>query len=150
MRMLVAWDGSGHGLAALRDIVPLMRAQALANIEILLVVWPQRANAMWSDIREQQLIRDDIHRAAAEIAINDAEQLQTILAPLAKTMSTTIADGEVAQVIQDSIHRADAELLLLLVGHYDPGGLIAETLQELVRTSPIPTLILHPAGRLAL
>lgn len=42
MRMLVSWDGSGHALAALRDVMPLFRERSVEHVEIVLVTWPAR------------------------------------------------------------------------------------------------------------
>jgi hypothetical protein len=146
VRIIVSWDGSGHALDALRDLVGLFRRQAVEHVEIVLTIWPAREIAMWSDIQSRQLETDDLHRAAAEIAADDARRLEDILRPIAAGIASSTTDGPFEQVIVEAISRVRADLLLVLAGTHDPSNIIRETLRAVQARAGIPMLVLRPAA----
>src|ERR1700733_14222872 len=90
MRGLCIWDGSGHAMEALQQVVPLFRAQAFSHIEIMMLVWPQRDTAMWRDILEREALAADLHRAAAEISTAYGDRLRKVILPTAKAVHVSI------------------------------------------------------------
>jgi hypothetical protein len=143
MRIVCVWDGSGHAMAALESVVPLFQPQAVALVEILMVIWPQRDTAMWQDIAERAVVADDLHRAAAEVATADAMRLRAVLSPLAAEVTVATADGETIPAVAKAIRNLDADLLLLIIGPHDPSGTIADHLRSIVRDATVPVWILH-------
>src|SRR5471030_3141471 len=93
MRMLVSWDGSGHALGALRNVMRLFRERSVEHAEIVLVTWPARDIARWSDIYERQIVTDDLHRAAAEVTADEVQLLEEIIRPIARSVTSSSADG---------------------------------------------------------
>lgn len=146
MRTIVGWDGSGHGLAALKSALGSFREHVFDHVTILLAIWPQREIALWSDIRERQLVVDDVHRAAADIASDDAAALESLLAPFTRSMSSIVTSGEFSAVFLDAIASERADIALIVVGRHDHQGLIPGTLQRVVAGSRIPVWILHAAA----
>jgi len=144
MRMLVCWDGSGHALGALRDVMPLFREQAVELAEILLVTWPARDIARWSDIYERQIVTDDLHRAAAEVTAEEMQLLEEIIRPIARRVTSSMADGPYIEIMTAAIERTNADLVLILIGTHDASGIIAQTMQEWAQSASIPTLVLRP------
>jgi hypothetical protein len=147
MRMIVSWDGSGHALKALRGIVGLFREGAVEHIEIILTVWPPRDVALWSDINERAVLADDLHRAAAEVAAADVRELEDLLRPIARSITSSTTDGHFAEVIGPAIERTRSDLLFVLAGTHDEHHVIAETLQSVVAESRIPTWLLRPPAK---
>jgi len=146
MRMVVTWDGSGHALEALRNVVGLFREQSVEHIEIVLAIWPPRDIAMWSDIQQQQILSDDLHRAAAEVGADEVQRLEEILRPITRAISSSTANGHISDIVVATIARTHADFLFVLAGTHDASGVIQETMRSIVAQSKIPTLILRPAG----
>jgi nucleotide-binding universal stress UspA family protein len=148
MRIVVGWDGSGHALAALREITDLFRPGALDHIEIVLPVWPATDTPRWADIREQQVLSDDLHQAAAQTAADELSRLTAVLRPLAKSVSAHSGVGDAVELLLAAVQKSRADMLLIAAGTRDASGHIEETLQRIVRTSTVPTLILRsPSAR---
>ena len=143
MRMIVSWDGSGHALGALRSVVGLFREQSVEHVEVVLRIWPPNDIARWSDIRQQQLVADDLHRAAAEVAANEVQLLEAVLSRIAQTIGSATPDGPFVAAIADAIERTRADLLFVLAGAHDASGTIEEAMRSVVEQSKIPTLILR-------
>ena len=97
--MIVSWDGSGHALAALKDVIGLFRDQAVEHVEVVITVWPPRDVAMWTDIQQQQFVSDDLHAAAAQVATANIKLLEETLRPIARTMSSSTTNGVFAVMI---------------------------------------------------
>jgi hypothetical protein len=55
MRAITVWDGSGHAMAALEQVLPMFRTSAFSHIEIMMIAWPKSNTAMWTDIARKQL-----------------------------------------------------------------------------------------------
>jgi nucleotide-binding universal stress UspA family protein len=149
MRMIVTWDGSGHGLGALRDLVPLLRGDKIDHIEILLTIWPPHENALWADIRDQQFISDDLHQAAAQVATTAAARLHELLAPLSASIATSTASGERSELILKAIENSQADVVMIVIGNHDPTGTIREGVQDVVNASGVPTWIVRAPGVIA-
>jgi transcriptional regulator of acetoin/glycerol metabolism len=144
MRMLVSWDGSGHALGALRDVMPLFRERSVELAEIVLVTWPARDIARWSDIYERQIVSDDLHRAAAEVTGEEVQLLEEIIRPIARKVTSSTADGPYVAVMTAAIERTNADLVLIMLGTHDASGVIAQTMQAWAQNASIPTLVLRP------
>jgi hypothetical protein len=144
MRMLVSWDGSGHALGALRDVMPLFRERSVELAEIVLITWPARDIPRWSDIYERQIVADDLHRAAAEVTGEEVQLLEEIIRPIARRVTSSTADGPYVEIMTAAIERTNADLVLLLLGTHDASGVIAQTMQTWAQSASIPTLVLRP------
>jgi nucleotide-binding universal stress UspA family protein len=144
--MLASWDGSGHGLAALEGAVGLLRTRSVEHIDIVHIEWPPRPTAMWADIHRRQFAVDDLHRAAAEISTESVRRLETVLAPISSSISSSIRDGPYDDIIIELMRETRADLLLLVLGSYDPRGVIQSTLRSLLAKSTIPTWIVRAPG----
>jgi hypothetical protein len=149
MRAICIWDGSGHAMAALEDIVPLFRARAFSQIEIMMLVWPQRDTAMWRDILERQAVSADLHRAAAEISTEYAERLRTAIFPMAEEVNVSIVDADTVPAIREAIVELRADLVFLVLGSVTPDSQIASNVREILRENPVPLWILHAPARTA-
>jgi hypothetical protein len=146
MRMMVSWDGSGHALRALRDMVGLFRAGSVEHVEILITVWPPRDIAMWSDIQQRQFISDDLHAAAAQVATENLHLLEDILRPISQSIASSTTNGPFEKIIAATIARTNADLLFVIAGTHDRNNAIAESMRTVVAESKIPTWILRPPG----
>ncbi len=144
MRIVVSWDGSGHTLGPLRDLVGLFRQHAVEHIEVVMTIWPPREIAMWSDIQRRQFETDDLHRAAAEVAADDVRRLEDILRPLTPSIAASVTNGPFEEIITAAVARARADLLFVLAGSHDPSNVIGKTLENVQAHAGIPTLILRP------
>ena len=143
MRIVVSWDGSGHALATLRGIGDLFRPAAFEHIEILLHVWPPVDIPRWADIREEQVLSDDLHQAAARTVDHELSRLTAILEPLAKSVAAYAADGEFVDLVRIAVEHSRAEMVLIAAGTRDTSGDIEKAITGVVRTSTVPTLVLR-------
>jgi hypothetical protein len=143
MRAICIWDGSGHAMGALRQVVPLFRPHAFSHIEIMMLVWPQRESAMWLDILEHHLVAADLHRAAAEISTEYGDRLRTTILPMADTVKVSIVDADTVPAIRKAIVELRADLAFLVVGSFEPDSQIAENLRDILREIPVPLWVLH-------
>jgi nucleotide-binding universal stress UspA family protein len=143
MRIVVGWDGSGHALAALREVIDLFRPGSVDHVEIVLPVWPPTDTPRWADIREQQVFSDDLHQAAAQTAADELSRLTAVLRPLAKSVSAHSGVGNAVELLLAAGQKSRADLLIIAAGTRDASGHIEETLAQLVRRSTVPTLILR-------
>jgi nucleotide-binding universal stress UspA family protein len=149
MRMIVTWDGSGHGLGALRDLLPLFRGAVIDHIEILLTIWPPHDNALWADIRDRQFVSDDLHQAAAEVAATASARLHELLAPLSASIATSTNSGERSEMILRAIEETRADVVLVVIGNHDPSGAIRQGVEDVVNASSVPTWIIRAPGVIA-
>jgi hypothetical protein len=147
VRIIVTWDGSGHGLGALEQLVGLLRARSVERIDIVVLQWPPKATAMWLDVETRQVLVDDLHRAAAEIAAENARRLAATLAPISSSISSSIRVGEFDDVFFEVMWETKADLLLVVLGSYDPSGIIEETLHHVISKSKIPMWIVRAPRR---
>jgi hypothetical protein len=147
MRAICIWDGSGHAMAALEQVVPLFRAQALSHVEIMMLVWPQRETAMWRDILEQHVVVSDLHRAAAEISTAYGNRLRAVILPTAKTVHVSIVDTDTVPAIRKAIVEMRADIVFLILGSVKPDSQIATNMRELLRENPVPLWVLHAPAR---
>jgi hypothetical protein len=145
--MIVTWDGSGHGLTALEQVVGLLRARSVERADIVLLQWPPKATAMWLDVETRQVLVDDLHRAAAEIAVENARRLAAALAPISSSISSSIRVGEFDDVFFEVMRETKADLLVIVLGSYDPSGIIEETLHHVIAKSKIPMWIVRAPRR---
>ena len=136
-------------MAALRQVMPLFRAQAFSHIEIMMLVWPQRESAMWLDILEHHLVAADLHRAAAEISTEYGDRLRTTILPMADTVKVSIVDADTVPAIRKAIVELRANLVFLVVGSFEPDSQIAENLRDILREIPVPMWVLHAPARVA-
>ena len=143
MRIVVSWDGSGHALATLRGIGDLFRPAAFEHIEILLHVWPPVDIPRWADIREEQVLSDDLHRAAAQTSDDELSRLTTVLKPLATSIAGRTADGDFVELVRNAVEQSRAEMVFIAAGTRDESGHIEEAVIRVVRTSTVPTLVLR-------
>jgi len=143
MRALCIWDGSGHAMAALGQVVPLFRGQAFSHIEIMMLVWPQRETAMWRDILEQEVVTSDLHRAAAEVSTAYGERLRAAVAPAAEDVHVSIVDEDTVPALKKATVDFRADLVFLVVGNVAPDSQVAENLRLIVRENTVPVWILH-------
>lgn len=149
MRALCIWDGSGHAMAALGQVVPLFRAQAFSHVEIMMLVWPQRDTAMWRDILEQDVISADLHRAAAEVSTAYGDRLRTVISPMAENVGVSIVDAETVPAIRKATVERRVDIVFLVVGSVKPDSEIATNLREILRENPVPLWVLHAPARTA-
>jgi hypothetical protein len=147
MRAICIWDGSGHAMAALEQVVPLFRAQALSHIEIMMLVWPQRETAMWRDILEQHVLTSDLHRAAAEISTAYGNRLRAVILPTAKKVHVSIVDADTVPAIRKAIVELRADFVFLVLGSVKPDSQISTNMRELLRENPVPLWVLHAPAR---
>lgn len=141
--MVALWDGSDDGLEALSSVIPLFGEQTIEHIEIVLAIWPPRDNAMWADIQERQIITDDLHSAAAEVANEDSARIKDILTPVTQSIATSIRSGSVKEVLFELAVETRGTIVLAVLGHDDPSGIIQKTVQEIVSRSAVPTWVLR-------
>jgi hypothetical protein len=149
MRAIAVWDGSGHAMTALEGVVPLFRPAAFSHIEILMLVWPQSATPMWSDILQQQVVSDDLHRAAAEVSTAYADRLRTAVASTAENVHVTIVDTDAVAAVKAAIVAFRADIVFFLIGSVDPDGQIATNLQDVLHENGVPVWVLHAPARAA-
>jgi hypothetical protein len=149
MRAICVWDGSGHAMAALQQVVPLFRAQAFSHIEIMMLVWPQRETAMWRDILEQHAISSDLHRAAAEVSTEYGDRLRTAILPTAKDVHISIVDADTVPALKKAVVELRADLVFLVLGSVEPDSQIANNLRTILRENAVPVWILHAPARTA-
>jgi len=143
MRALAVWDGSGHAMTALQQMLPLFRPAAFSHIEIMMLVWPQSDTAMWSDILEKQIELGDLHRAAAEVSAAYAERLRAAIASIAESVHVSIVNADAAAAVKAAIVEFRADLAIFLIGSVAPDSQVATSLQEVLRESRIPMSVLH-------
>jgi hypothetical protein len=149
MRAICIWDGSGHALAALEQVVPLFRARAFSHIEIMMLVWPQRESAMWRDILEQHAVVADLHRAAAEISTEYGERLRTAILPTADGVHVSIVDADTVPAIRKAVVELRADLVFLVLGSVKPDSQVATNMREILRENTVPLWVLHAPARTA-
>jgi len=147
MRVLLVWDGSGRAMAAFEEMLPLFRPAAFAHIEITMLVWPQRDTAMWADILEEQILSDDLHRAAAKVSADYAERLRAAVAPVAERVHVLIRDLEVVGAVKNGIVEFAADMVFFLIGSVAADSQIAIHLQEVLREVTVPVSVLHAPAR---
>jgi regulator of extracellular matrix RemA (YlzA/DUF370 family) len=147
MRAICIWDGSGHAMAALEQVVPLFRAQALSHVEIMMLVWPQRESAMWRDILEQHVVTSDLHRAAAEISTAYGNRLRAVILPTAKKVHVSIVDADTVPAIRKAIVELRADIVFLILGSVQPDSQIATNMRELLHENTVPLWVLHAPAR---
>ncbi len=147
MRAICLWDGSGHAMAALEQVVPLFRAQAFSYIEIMMLVWPQRDTAMWRDILEHHVVAADLHRAAAEISTEYGHRLRTTILPMAHAVKVSIVDADTVPAVKKAIVELRADLAFLVVGSVEPDSQVAENLRAILHENLVPVWILHAPVR---
>lgn len=143
MRAISVWDGSGHAMTALEHVLPLFRPAAFAHIEIMMLVWPQSTSAMWKDILEQQVVMDDLHRAAAEVSTSYADRLRTAVSPIAETVHVSIINADVVTSLLAAIVEFRADVVFFVIGSVDADSQVATGLQKILRESPVPVSVLH-------
>ncbi len=149
MKLIVAWDGSGHALDALQGVVALFRPRAFTQVECILNEWPPRDTAMWADVRARIGI-DDTHDAAGEVVASAAQRLRTVVGPLGDSTSVSVTTGDPAENLRKAANASGVGLLLIAIGPHDTSGVLAETTRALVREASVPVLIVHaPATRLS-
>jgi len=146
MRLVVGWDGSGHALAALAGLVGLFRPRAVEHVEVVLHVWPELDIPRWADIEEQGFISDDLHQAAAQVAADELSRLAAVLKPLAESVATRTAVGDVVEILLAAVEQSRADMILIVAGAHDPSGQIEAILSRLVRSSTVPTLVVRSAA----
>jgi hypothetical protein len=149
MRAICIWDGSGHAMAALQQVVPLFRAQAFSHVEIMMLVWPQRDTAMWRDILERHAVSADLHRAAAEISTAYGDRLRTAILPTAKSVHVSIVDADTMPAIRKATLELRADIVFLVLGSVKPDSQIATNLREILRENVVPLWVLHAPARTA-
>jgi hypothetical protein len=147
MRILVTWDGSGHALAALASIAAQFRPGSIEHIEIAIAVWPESEIPRWEDIHERQLVADDLHRAAAEVANEEVSRLLAVVKPLSASVAWRLVSGDLVTNLFQAIEDSRADLLLIVAGTRDTSGIIATHLLQIVRDSPVTTLILRSPNK---
>jgi hypothetical protein len=143
MRAICLWDGSGRAMAALQQVVPLFRAQALSHVEIMMLVWPQRETAMWRDILEQQVISGDLHRAAADISTAYGERLRKAILSTAESVHVSIVDSDTVPAIRKAVAELQADFVFLVLGSVKPDSQVAVNVREVLRENTVPVWILH-------
>jgi hypothetical protein len=149
MRAICVWDGSGHAMAALEEVVPLFRAQAFSHVEIMMLVWPQRETAMWRDILEQHAISSDLHRAAAEVSTEYGHRLRAAILPTAKDVHVSIVDADTVPALRKAVVELRADLVLLVLGSVKADSQIAKNVQTILHENAVPVWILHAPARTA-
>jgi hypothetical protein len=149
MRAICIWDGSGHAMVALQQVVPFFRAQAFSHIEIMMLVWPQRESAMWRDILERDVVSGDLHRAAAETSTAYGERLRTVILATAEDVHVSIVDEDTVPAIRKSIVELRADIVFLVVGSVKPDSQVATNLREILRENTVPLWVLHAPARTA-
>lgn len=142
MRMVCAWDGSGHGLKALRDIGALFRPDAFTHVEGFIFVWPTHDTALWRDIAERTVLVDDSHRAAAEVANEAAETLGAVLSSWGHAARVTTYDGDIIASILAAVKRARADILFLIIGPHTSAELVAN-LHALMERAEVTQVMIH-------
>jgi nucleotide-binding universal stress UspA family protein len=143
MRVVVGWDGSGHALGALEKLTDLFRAGAFDHIEIVLPVWPETDTPRWADIREQQVFSDDLHQAAAQTAADEITRLSAVLRPLAKSVTARSEVGDAVELLLAAVQQSRADMIFIAAGTRDSSGHIESTLERIVASALVPTLILR-------
>jgi hypothetical protein len=143
MRAICLWDGSDHAMAALRQVVPLFRAQAFSHIEIMMLVWPQRDTPMWRVILEQRAVWSDLHQAAAEVSTAYGERLRAAILSAAEDVHVSIVDEDTVPAVRNAIAHFRADLVFCLIGPFEPDSQIAEKMRAIVRESTVPLWVLH-------
>jgi hypothetical protein len=123
----------------------LFRPGAIEHIEIVLPVWPEVAIPRWTDIREQQIIFDDLHQAAAQTAADEVSRLSAVFSSVAESVVARIEPGDAVSLYLAAVKRSRADMLLIAAGTRDASGYIEETLTRLVLSSRVPTLVLRVA-----
>lgn len=147
MRALLVWDGSGRAMAAFEEMLPLLRPAAFAHVEIMMLVWPQRDTAMWTDILDRQILSDDLHRAAAQVSADYAECLRAAVAPVAERVHVSTLDVEVVGAVKNGIVEFAADMVFFLIGSVAADSQIATHLQEVLRDVTVPVSVLHAPAR---
>ncbi len=147
MRAICLWDGSGRAMAALQQVVPLFRAQALSHVEIMMLVWPQRDSAMWRDILERQVVTSDLHRAAAEISTEYGERLRKTILPTAETVHVSIVDADTVPAVRKAVVELRADIIFLVLGSVKPDSQVANNLREILHENIVPLWVLHAPAR---
>ncbi|HEV8019897.1 MAG TPA: hypothetical protein VGP41_01465 [Candidatus Lustribacter sp.] len=136
-------------MAALEDVVPLFRAQAFAHVEIMMLVWPQRDTPMWRDIREQQVVSGDLHRAAAEISTAYGERLRAAVLPTAEAVHVSIVDEDPVPAIRKAVVELRADIVFAVLGSVKPDSEIAKSVREMLSDNAVPLWVLHAPARTA-
>jgi hypothetical protein len=147
MRALLVWDGSGHAMEALEQVVPLFRPSAFSHIEIMMLVWPQSDTAMWTDIQEQQLVSGDLHRAAAEVSTAYAERLRTTIASIAEDVHVTIVNADAVAAVKTAVVDFRSDIVIFVIGSVEPDSQVATSIQDILRECPVPVSVLHAPAR---
>jgi hypothetical protein len=143
MRAICIWDGSEAGLIALETVLPLLKKKSFEHIEIMMLIWPARDSAMWTEIYAEQLVYDDLHRAAATVSTRYAAKLRALVEQLTSSSNVSRIDAETVPAIRAAVPRIGAELVLVVVGHVDPDGIVGRNLMGIVAESIVPIWILH-------
>ena len=149
MRGICIWDGSDHAMAALQEVAPLFLPQAFEHIEIVMLVWPQRENAMWRDILEQQVVAGDLHRAAAVISTQYGERLRKVIEATAKDVHVSIVDEDSVPAIRRAVVNLRADIVFLVIGNVKPDSQVATNVREILLESTVPLWVLHAPARTA-
>lgn len=149
VRAICIWDGSGHAMAALGQVVPLFRAHAWSHVDIMMLVWPQRDTAMWRDILEEHVIWGDLHRAAAEVSTAYGDRLRAAISPMAAEVDVSIIDAETVPAIRKAIVELQADIVFLIVGSVQTDSQIASNLRQILRENPVPVWVLHAPAQAA-
>jgi hypothetical protein len=136
-------------MAALEQVVPLFRAQALSHVEIMMLVWPQRETAMWRDILEQQVVAGDLHRAAAEVSTQYGERLRAAIASTAEEVHVSIVDADTVPAIRKAVVNLRVDIVFLVIGSVKPDSQVADNLREISRENTVPLWILRAPARTA-
>ena len=130
-------------MAALADVVPLLRPQAFTHVEIMMLVWPQRDTPMWRVILEQEAIASDLHRAAAEVSTAYGERLRTVLLSGAESVHVSIVDADTVPAVHKAIADHHADLAFLVVGPAAPESQVAANLRTILSEAAVPIWLLH-------
>ena len=146
MKLVVAWDGSGHALDALEGLVALFRPRAFTEAECILNEWPPRETAMWADVRNALPAIDDAHDAAGRVVAGAAQRLRSVVGPLADSTTVSVTDGDPAENIRKAANTTGVGILIMAIGRHDPSGVIAETVRTVVHEASVPAVIVHAAA----
>jgi hypothetical protein len=98
---------------------------------------------MWRVILEQQVVAEDLHRAAADVSIAYGNRLRAAIAPAAADVHVSIIDADTVPAVRKAVTELRPDLVFLVVGTYDPASAVAENLRRIMHESTVPLWILH-------
>jgi nucleotide-binding universal stress UspA family protein len=146
VKILCTTDTSDDGYRGLEVVARIIDRNAIDEIRILMVTWPERESKIWDRAEELWLAEDDLHQAMEVAVERELERFENVLHEHAKRVVAISDAGEPSAKVLEHAASMNADLILLVITSDPAATAVSNVASRIIAKSPVPVVVVHGRG----